>query len=68
MDGPWFAAHVVDLKIMSAEDTTLIMQWYFHPVEKSELRYSTKKRSVAKNGTTSTSAKTRAGSPLKRRS
>jgi len=50
MDGPWFAANVVDLQIMSAEDTTLIMQWYFHPVEKSELRYSTKRRSVAKNG------------------
>jgi len=67
MDGPWFAAHVVDLKIMSAEDTTLIMQWYFHPVEKSELRYSTKKRSVTKNGTSRVS-KTGAGSSLKRRS
>ena len=62
MNGPWFAANVVDLKIMSAEDTTLIMQWYFHPVVKSELRYSTKKRSVIK------SAKSVAGKAPKRRS
>lgn len=63
MDGPWFAANVVDLQIMSAEDTTLIMQWYFHKVEKPELRYSTKTRSVAKSGPKNT-----APSPAKRRS
>lgn len=46
MDGTWFAANVVDLSIMSADDTTMIMQWYFHPVDNPELRYNTKQRVV----------------------
>jgi len=44
MKGEYFTAHVVDMKILSTDDCTLIMQYLFTQKENEDLKYSTKKR------------------------
>ena len=44
--GEYFTAHVVDMKILSTDDCTLIMQYLFTQKENEDLKYSTKKRFV----------------------
>jgi len=44
MNGEYFTSHVVDMKILSTDDCTLIMQFLFTQKENDNLKYSTKKR------------------------
>jgi len=44
MDGGYFAENIVDLKILSSDDTTLIMQWFFCQERKETLKYEVKPR------------------------
>ena len=44
MNGEYFTSNVVDMKILSTDDCTLIMQFLFTQKENDALKYSTKKR------------------------
>jgi len=44
MDGGYFAENIVDLKILSSDDTTLIMQFFFCQENKETLKYGVKPR------------------------
>jgi len=44
MDGGYFAENIVDLKILSSDDTTLIMQFFFCQENKDTLKYGVQPR------------------------
>jgi len=44
MNGEYFTSNVVDMKILTTDDCTLIMQFLFTQKENDALKYSTKKR------------------------
>jgi len=49
MDGGYFAENIVDLKILSSDDTTLIMQFFFCQENKDTLKYGVKPRHLHAN-------------------
>ena len=44
MAGGYFASNVFEMKLLSSEDSTLIMQWQFTKKDNQALKYSTKMR------------------------
>ena len=50
MNGEYFTSKVVDMKILSTDDCTLIMQFLFTQKENDALKYSTKKRYIPTKG------------------
>jgi len=66
MQGNYFAANVVELKLLSADDCTYIMQCLLTGKESKSLKYSTKKRTHAAKRQYATSSNAQYANPNKK--